>query len=155
MLSLPPAFVLSQDQTLKLRIQSRLITFVLNRRELTRVQPQGPNPVFSYQNVTVCVSFMRNPKASPRRRRPRFSFFSSSIVKKPTTLKGRHKTTHPTNQARKSISVSANFLRFSFLNQSAARLVGAALSFGEAAYTATPFCRQQPFVKKLSFFLRH
>ncbi|WP_210210661.1 hypothetical protein, partial [Rhizobium sp. AG855] len=38
------------------------------------------------------------------------------------------------------------------LNQSAARLVGAALSFGEAAYTATPFCRQQPIVKKLSFF---
>ncbi|WP_208758215.1 hypothetical protein, partial [Rhizobium glycinendophyticum] len=34
-------------------------------------------------------------------------------------------------------------LRFS-LNQTAARLVGAALSFGEAAYTATPFSRQQP-----------
>jgi hypothetical protein len=39
----------------------------------------------------------------------------------------------------------------SFLNQSAWPF-GAALSFGEAAYTATPFSRQQPFVKKLSFF---
>ncbi|CUX32329.1 hypothetical protein AGR5A_Cc70349 [Agrobacterium genomosp. 5 str. CFBP 6626] len=36
-LSLPPAFVLSQDQTLKLRIQSRLNHVILNRRELTPI----------------------------------------------------------------------------------------------------------------------
>ncbi|MFN7012284.1 MAG: hypothetical protein ACK4PN_19905, partial [Allorhizobium sp.] len=63
--------------------------------------------------------------------------------------------TSPNPKARQSISISANFKWFLCLNQSAARLVGAALSFGEAAYTATPFCRQQPFVKKLSFFLNH
>jgi hypothetical protein len=39
----------------------------------------------------------------------------------------------------------------SCLNQSGGPC-GAALSFGEAAYTATPSNRQQPFVKKLSFF---
>jgi hypothetical protein len=39
----------------------------------------------------------------------------------------------------------------SCLNQSGGPC-GAALSFGEAAYTATPTNRQQPFVKKLSFF---
>ena len=39
-LSLPPAFVLSQDQTLMLRIQSRLNHVFLNRRELTPVSNQ-------------------------------------------------------------------------------------------------------------------
>ncbi|MBV2184785.1 MAG: hypothetical protein KUL88_09635, partial [Rhizobium sp.] len=64
----------------------------------------------------------------------------------------RHKLSKPNPKARQSISISANFKRFC-LNQSAARLVGAALSFGEAAYTATPICRQQPIVKKLSFLI--
>ncbi|WP_210245777.1 hypothetical protein, partial [Ciceribacter naphthalenivorans] len=50
-------------------------------------------------------------------------------------------------------SASQPILRGLSLNQSAARLVGAALSFGEAAYTATPFSRQQPIVKKLSFLI--
>jgi hypothetical protein len=53
---------------------------------------------------------------------------------------------------RHSISISANFEEVFSLNQSAARLAGAALSFGEAAYTATRQTRQQGIVKKLSFF---
>ena len=47
-LSLPPAFVLSQDQTLKLRIQSRhnhvVVLLELNGRSYTLKTPQGRNP---------------------------------------------------------------------------------------------------------------
>ena len=43
-LSLPPAFVLSQDQTLMLRIQSRLNHVILNRRELTLVSKRITAP---------------------------------------------------------------------------------------------------------------
>ncbi|WP_210163647.1 hypothetical protein, partial [Ciceribacter selenitireducens] len=47
-------------------------------------------------------------KLFPRRRRPRFSFFSSSIVKKQTTI-SRHKNSTPNHPVRQSISISANF----------------------------------------------
>ncbi|WP_210268645.1 hypothetical protein, partial [Rhizobium rhizogenes] len=45
---LPPAFVLSQDQTLMLRIQSRLNHVILNRRELTPVS----NQIFASQRLS-------------------------------------------------------------------------------------------------------
>ncbi|WP_210171880.1 hypothetical protein, partial [Rhizobium sp. Root274] len=100
--------------------------------------------ILSSKTTHRCAIYARPP--------PTFLFLLSSIVKKQTRYNPRQKTIPPNRWARQPISISANFEEVFSLNQSAARLVGAALSFGEAAYTATPFCRQQPIVKKLSFF---
>lgn len=72
-----------------LRIQSRLNHVILNRRELTPIIIRITainNEVYSLvQNVTVEV-YSKDPNLfrSRKLRRPRFSFFSSSIVKEQT-----------------------------------------------------------------------
>ena len=92
MLSLPPAFVLSQDQTLKLRIRS--FGFTVFRSKLTRVmytrQPcDRPIIILVFQNVDTpkyqCET-IQNPKASsePRRHPPStFLFLLNQQCQKP------------------------------------------------------------------------
>ena len=100
-LSLPPAFVLSQDQTLMLRIRfwHYLVTLELTRTSHDRktVIPERTTKqsVYShFKNVTAKVSFQTTRHQcliirAPTRR-PRFSFFSSSIVKKQTSHPGQN-----------------------------------------------------------------
>ncbi|WP_210334515.1 hypothetical protein, partial [Ensifer sp. ENS10] len=81
-LSLPPAFVLSQDQTLKLRIQSLALRHVLNRRELTPFFNQHQSENRHQENRCSLLLkrdrqslFPKEPFRVPHElRRPRFSF---------------------------------------------------------------------------------
>ncbi|WP_210255996.1 hypothetical protein, partial [Rhizobium phaseoli] len=114
-LSLPPAFVLSQDQTLMLRIQSLAIT---SRSESTRTHTHhsahhcAHNEVYSLDKRDRQSLFQRIQISSDpaKLRRPRFSFFQSSIVKKPTT-KSRHQNPFQT-RAQNTNQQSANPLEF-------------------------------------------
>ncbi len=78
-----------------LRIQSRLNHVILNRRELTPIMTRIAaiiDEVYSLvQNVTVEV-YSKDPNLfrSRKLRRPRFSFFSSSIVKELTRKTSRN-----------------------------------------------------------------
>ncbi|MCJ8240432.1 hypothetical protein MKJ03_19025, partial (plasmid) [Rhizobium sp. SSM4.3] len=81
-------------------------------------------------------------------RRPRFSFFHIQLSKN-RQANPRQQSNPAQPKSGKKTSVSANFWISSEPVRWALRR---RLSFGEAAYTATPFSRQQPFVKKLSFF---
>ena len=78
-----------------LRIQSRLNHIILNRRELTPIMTRIAaiiDEVYSLvQNVTVEV-YSKDPNLfrSRKLRRPRFSFFSSSIVKELTSKTSRN-----------------------------------------------------------------
>jgi hypothetical protein len=108
------------------------------------------NLVFSYQNVTVILSSKTEP-SDPiyARPPPTFLFLPSSIVKKQTRSIPVKNPTHPTLKSGNKSAIQP--ISRSCLNQSGGPC-GAALSFGEAAYTAITPNRQQPFVKKLSFF---
>ena len=71
------------------QVENSIMTdhYVLNRRELTRPTPHHCDTglMFSYQNVTViCLLNRQNRNSVRENRRPRFSFFSYSIVKKLT-----------------------------------------------------------------------
>ncbi|MFN3832158.1 MAG: hypothetical protein ACK4SQ_08025, partial [Allorhizobium sp.] len=74
------------------------------------------------------------------------SIFNCQKTDGPNT---RQKSLNPTRKPGNKSAIQP--ISRSCLNQSS-RPSGAALSFGEAAYTANPSNRQQPFVKKLSFF---
>jgi hypothetical protein len=68
-------------------------------RQQRRKAAKPKNMVFSYQNVTVtCLPVSRPSDPPARPRRPRFSFFHSSIVKKqtPKSLKKKPGTSKPT-----------------------------------------------------------
>ena len=86
MLSLPPAFVLSQDQTLMLRIQSLAkITFEIDENFTPVLQSpskrKGPKTSVTSLDKRDRQSLFQwtSPKARPRPRRPRFSFFSIQL----------------------------------------------------------------------------
>ncbi|WP_210168451.1 hypothetical protein, partial [Rhizobium sp. Leaf306] len=69
------------------------------------------NLVFSYQNVTVICLLTDEPKSILRDRRPRFSFFSYSIVKEPTLPPQKAKTskTQEPNRNPAPISIRQSF----------------------------------------------
>ena len=106
MLSLPPAFVLSQDQTLMLRIQSLALRHVLNRRELTPIFNQQQSEDRHRENW--CCLLLKRDRQSlfpeprslkvPRAPPPTFLFLYIQLSKN-------RRTHHPSNrfqQARNS-----------------------------------------------------
>jgi hypothetical protein len=98
-----------------LRIQSRLNHVILNRRELTPIIIRIAainNEVYSLvQNVTVEV-YSKDPNLfrSRKLRRPRFSFFSSSIVKEQTSHPSRN--LFPQSQAPKPRTINQHRSQF-------------------------------------------
>ncbi|MDZ7872884.1 MAG: hypothetical protein U5N27_06780 [Rhizobium sp.] len=104
------------------------------------------NLVFSYQNVTVILSSKTEPfDPIYARPPPTFLFLPSSIVKKQTD-KTRQKS-HPPNP--KAGQQNQHNSQFRDLSEPVRRAVRRRLSFGEAAYTATPTNRQQPVFTKV------
>jgi hypothetical protein len=113
-----------------LRIQSRLnhVLTELTRTHFhpSRIAAKGTGCSL-IQNVTVKVSFQNQHLCQSRKlRRPRFSFFSSSIVKKQTAPKAVTKST-PQTSAQSNKPAIANPLDFfrtsNFVASSAAALV--------------------------------
>ena len=133
-LSLPPAFVLSQDQTLMLRIQSLAkITFEIDENFTPVLQslPLRKNPKTSVTSLDKrdrqSLFQWTGPKSRPRPRRPRFSFFSIQLSKNrrnnpSQSLQKQQKQPEP-NQALFSPAPSGNPRASSSAARSAAALV--------------------------------
>ena len=131
-LSLPPAFVLSQDQTLMLRIQSLAkITFEIDENFTPVLQRQSlrndpKTSVTSLDKRDRQSLFLDRLKTDPRPRRPRFSFFSIQLSKNRRAIRLSHQKQQiqtRTSQAQFSPASQGNPRASSSAARSAAALV--------------------------------
>ena len=160
-LSLPPAFVLSQDQTLMLRIQSLAKSRSLNRRELhtcfpnERPESQTPKTSVTSLDKRDRQSLFQGTALSDRPRNSAAHVSLSSIFNCQKT----DETQSPVpSKAPKQVAKTETWPRFKQpiqsgnLRASASVASSAAALVGEAGYKATPANKSTPISQKFHFF---